>query len=98
MTEALDELEQLDAQEYAGTLTGFDELAIERAFRHSLDDMSNLSAVRALLFVRLRREKGLKDSAAFTAAMAATQSDLATVWVKPDTSEADAEGEAQPPA
>jgi hypothetical protein len=99
-TEQLDPLagmDKVDGEEYATTLTGFDELAIERAFGRSLDKLPALTTMRALLFIRLRRE-GAKDHDAFRTSMELRLGRLEEVFVKPrkdqDEDEGDAPGEA----
>lgn len=78
---------RIDAQEYARTLTGFDEIAIEKAFRKDLDDLSGNMSVRALMFVKLRRD-GEKDGPAYTAAMQATAGQLRDMWSPGDEAQA----------
>lgn len=58
----------LDPEEVAGSVTGFDEIAIARAFGQELTDLSELKSLRALAFV-LARRRGLDDTAAYNEVM-----------------------------
>jgi len=60
------------ANEVAGSLTGYDEIAITQAFGNPLEELSQLTVIRALLFV-LRRREGMGDHAARAVAMHTTQ-------------------------
>jgi hypothetical protein len=93
--EPLAGMEKVDGQEYAKTLTGFDELAIERVFKRPLEKLPSVVGVRALLFVRLRRE-GAKDTDAYKTAMNLTLGRLEDLFERPteDDEEEDAPGEA----
>jgi hypothetical protein len=93
---------KVDGAEFTKTLTGFDELAIERAFRRPLDDMPSIASLRALLFIRLRRE-GAKDTDAFKVAMSLTLGRMEDLFERPrdeddDEGEGDVPGEASTPA
>ncbi len=55
--------------EIAGSVTGFDEIAVEKHFGFDLFEATSASkATRALVFIQLRRD-GLKDDEAYKAAM-----------------------------
>jgi len=58
----------LTAEEFAKTLTGWDEAAIEKAFGRAPDELGGLKAARAMIFTLARRQ-GMKDPAAYSAAM-----------------------------
>jgi hypothetical protein len=75
-------------------LTGFDEVAIEQAFRADLSEVmdSGSKSVRALIFV-LKRREGLKDKEAFQYAMEVSRGDLNSHFTL--STEADASGEAE---
>lgn len=57
-----------DIQVLAKSLTGFDEIAIEKAFSLSFSDLGGTLIARALLFVVFRRE-GKNDPTAYLDAM-----------------------------
>lgn len=60
---------KLDPDEIAGSLTGFDEIAIERAFGREITDLGeSTKSLRALAFVLARRD-GLDDAAAYNQVM-----------------------------
>lgn len=62
----------LPAEEFFDTLTGFDELAIKRAFGSlpsTLAGTEPTTWIRSLVFVNLRRAEGLKDAEAYSRAM-----------------------------
>lgn len=68
--------------EFGDTLTGFDEVAIGKAFGLHLDGLAaqgGLVGVRALMFVHRRRE-GDDDKAAKAFAMDATRSEVANYF------------------
>lgn len=68
--------------EFGDTLTGFDEVAIGKAFGATLDELAargGLAGVRALIFVHRRRE-GDDDKAAKVYAMDATRSEVAAYF------------------
>lgn len=52
--------EQVSAEEMAESLTGFEEIAIERAFGAEVYDLPPVKTLRALVFVLLKRQ-GLRD-------------------------------------
>ena len=60
--------QKVSAEAFTRSLTGFEELAIQRMFKSGLGDLRDTMIARALLFVRSKRE-GLKDPDAFKAAM-----------------------------
>lgn len=65
--------------QYGDSLTGFDELAITKAFGANLDDLAasgGLASVRALVFVHRRRE-GDSDKEAKAYALEATRREVA---------------------
>jgi hypothetical protein len=60
---------KLDPEEVAGGLTGYDEIAIERAFGREITDFGDSPrALRALAFVLARRD-GLDATAAYNQVM-----------------------------
>lgn len=79
MTDAVDGTapELIDADLFARSLTGFDEVAIAQYFRVKLTKLAEdeTSFMRALLFVKARRD-GSSDQDAFRAAMTATVEDV----------------------
>jgi hypothetical protein len=86
--------EQLDAEAFVRSLTGFDELAIEKTFRRSLDQLPATVAVRAMVYVRLRRE-GAKDTDAYRTAMGMPLGDVEPLFRRADPEAGDSEsGEA----
>lgn len=56
-------------------LTGFDEIAIEKTFKHDLDSLRFSMQLRALVFVASRRN-GANDKDAYEQAMSLTVKDL----------------------
>jgi hypothetical protein len=83
--------EKLDPQEFSQTLNGFDELAISRMFGSDISELAATLQVRALEFVRLRRE-GMKDRDAHRRVMEMLRVELEEQW-KNDNSEADQAGD-----
>lgn len=59
------------ATQMVRSLTGWDEVAIERMFRSKVGDLSSTMAARAAVFVQLRREGG-DDRNAYGQAMGMT--------------------------
>lgn len=75
---------RLDPEQVAGSCTGFDELAIERAFGRELTDLGESTrALRALLFV-VRRRGGLSDTDAYRAVMNLSLDELMGHFEEPD--------------
>lgn len=64
----------LTVEDAARSLTGFDELAVERAFGKDIGELSAVRVTRALVFV-LQRRLGLDDTAAYNAAMGMSLAD-----------------------
>lgn len=60
---------QMTASELLDSLTGFDEIAIEKAFGKTLDEMGQRDLARALIFVKERRFNNLPDAKAREVAM-----------------------------
>jgi hypothetical protein len=55
---------------FIGTLTGYDEQAIERAFGKEITDLGESpKTLRALAMIQFRRDKGLDPTKAYVAAM-----------------------------
>lgn len=88
------ETEKLNSQEMTRSLTGFDEIAIKKAFGARFEDLEGMFFARSLLFVQMRRE-GAGDAAAFKAVMEMTFGDVEDRFDKPA---ADAEGNSGGPA
>lgn len=63
------------AQEAMSSLTGFDEIAIEKAFGKELDELSGRDTVRAIIFV-LERRAGASDKDAKAYALGVSMGDL----------------------
>lgn len=59
---------RIDMEEMTRSLTGFDEIAIERAWGKAFNDLGGTTLARALLFVAERRD-GMKDADAYRAVM-----------------------------
>ena len=86
--------ERLDPEQVAGSCTGFDELAIERAFGRELTDLGESTrALRALLFVVHRRD-GMSDPDAYRSAMSLTLDELMGHFEQPDGDDVAAQIEA----
>lgn len=85
----------LSPSAFLDTLTGFDELAIKRAFSAPIGDLDKVALLRGLAFVHIRRETGAKDSDAYRQAMELPQGVLGDLFADEDDIEAD-EGKAQP--
>jgi hypothetical protein len=83
--------DRIRSREFTKSLTGWDEIAIRKAFGSSLEDLEGSLIPRALLFVQRRRE-GAKDAQAYIAAMDLPMGDLEKLF------ESDAEGKADGPA
>lgn len=69
--------EQINVEELASSLNGFEELAIVKAFGFQMQefDSHGTMGARALLFIAKKRE-GAKDSEAYKAAMTVPQKEL----------------------
>lgn len=89
MTSAPDTKTLLDPEELAGSVTGFDEIAIAKAFDMDLVDMQQKGRstlmMRALLFV-VRRREGMKDGEARKAVLEMTLGEVMEAF---DTDEPD---------
>jgi hypothetical protein len=72
-----------NAREFSRSLTGFDELAIMKAFRKPWTELEGMFAGRALLFVQLRRD-GAKDADAYRVSMEITAGDIEDLFSIPD--------------
>jgi len=82
----------MSAEEFMNSLTGFDEIAIEKAFGLDILDMPEkrqTAFLRALVFVAKRRE-GLKDADAKAAALGMTLGEILAAF-KADDVEVDPE-------
>jgi len=85
---------RLDPEQVAGSCTGFDEIAIERAFGRELTDLGESTrALRALLFVVHRRD-GMSDPDAYRSAMSLTLDELMGHFEQPDGDDVAAQIEA----
>lgn len=86
MTETTD---HMPLDELAESLNGFEELAVQKAFGFSLDQLEGQGtiAVRAFAFVEFKRD-GQKDPAAYKAAMEMTLRELTDRY--PELAEDDA--------
>lgn len=86
------QVEKIDAEEAAGSVTGYDEIAIAKAFGLDLVDMQEQKkgtlTMRALLFITRRRE-GLSDKDAYRSVMEMRLSDVLDAF-DTDAAEADA--------
>lgn len=65
----------MTAEEISESLTGFDEIAITKAFHTPLHQLEGTLPARALVFV-LKRRAGLTDGEAYKASMELSQSSL----------------------
>jgi hypothetical protein len=65
----------MDPRTYPATLTGFDEIALVKAFGSAIEDLSATMASRAMLFT-YRRRLGDDDRTAYETAMNITLHDL----------------------
>lgn len=68
--------EKINVEEFSRSLNGFDDVAISGAFGKRFAHMEDFETGRALLFIWLKREHGMKDKDARQAAMAATVGNL----------------------
>lgn len=68
----------MDIKVMAKSLTGFDEIAIRKAFASPFEDLSGMFGTRALLFTQLRRD-GATDADAFKVVMDATVGEIMEV-------------------
>lgn len=85
---------KLDIDAYTRSLTGFDEIAIERFFGKGIGALSGTLQARALLFVEARRA-ATSDQEAFRASMQATIGDVEArfTWNDDDDDQAEQEEE-----
>jgi hypothetical protein len=100
MTDVLkltDKWVKTDAQAFADGLNGFEELAIERFFKRGIDELPATIVVRALMFIRLRRD-GVKDPLAYRASMTVLLSRLRELFTNDRTDEGDEGGKDSDPA
>lgn len=76
----------LDAEAIADSLTGFDEIAIELAFKAPFTKLGGdeFRLLRALYFTHLRRAAGATDKAAWRAAMEIPMRDLRGLFADAD--------------
>lgn len=75
---------KLDPEEVAGSVTGFDEIAVERAFGRELTDLGeSTKSLRALAFV-LARRRGLDDTAAYNEVMGQTLNEVMDLFALDD--------------
>lgn len=75
-------------QEFIGTLTGFDELAIQRCFGKEVTEFEGSPrALRCLAFINIKRTEGLDDTRAYNAAMALPLSDVLDMFDLDDEDE-----------
>lgn len=75
----------MSADDFFGTLNGFDEIAIARAFDAEIDTLRKrpFTFLRALVFIDQRR-RGKTDAEAKTAALEVTMSDLGDYFPDPE--------------
>jgi hypothetical protein len=95
MTTTKDTATEKPTIEYVvGSLTGFDELAIEKAFGESFGDLGGSMSLRALVFVLERRTK-ITDKEAYGIAMRKTLAEVRDTFApdEDDKDDEDAEGE-----
>jgi hypothetical protein len=96
MTTTETETEKPTVEDVTGSLTGFDELAIEKAFGHGIGDLGGTMTLRALVFTLERRTK-VTDKDAYGAAMRKTLAEVRDTFAdddEDDKDDKDAEGEA----
>lgn len=60
--------EKINYREFASSLTGFEEIAVQRSFGHELDELGKTILARALLFIQAKRD-GAKDADAYRTVM-----------------------------
>lgn len=65
------------------SLTGFDELAIEKMFKKPVDELDGIKLVRAIVFVQERRT-GLDDKTAYNKMMNLTVGQVSDRFAKED--------------
>lgn len=85
-TEQTEQPEKLSLSDTVGSLSGFEEIAIEERFGATIGAILNVSlskAGRALLFIKHRRE-GLKDSEAYKRAMELRLVDVSNLFFTDD--------------
>lgn len=83
--------EKVDITEFSKTITGFDEIAIRKAFGSPFEDLPGMTATRSLLFVRERRN-GANDKDAYKTVMEMTVGEIIDLLP-----ERDSEGNGQSP-
>lgn len=69
------ERREVTATDVAKSINGYDELAIARAFGKDVDELRGTMAIRAVVFLQLRRE-GVKDAEAKRGCMELTVTEL----------------------
>lgn len=72
----------LTVEDAARSLTGFDEIAVERTFGRDIGELSATRVTRALVFV-MQRRLGLDDTAAYNAAMGMSLADCEAQFAEP---------------
>lgn len=83
--------DRLSSRDVVNSLTGFDELAIEKRFGRTVEDLAENTGttfLRALLYAVERRRAGVSDQQAYEAAMSATFGGLQERFA-PDDADAD---------
>jgi hypothetical protein len=79
------ETERINAEDFAKSLNGFEELAIRKAFGVGISELEGTMVPRAILFINEKRN-GLKDFDAYNSAMLLTLSAIEGRFeVAPDT-------------
>jgi len=74
----------VNIEEMAGSLTGFDEIAIEQSFKRPLTELSETMQARALAFV-LARRKGSTDTEAYGYCMRSTLTVIMSLLDTPES-------------
>lgn len=93
MNTPTDEVKRYDFESIANSMTGFDEIAIERVFGRGFKNLDAGTLMgRAILFVQWRRE-GMKDTAAYQKAMNLTIIEMEAMFTDLDEDDDD-EGKA----
>jgi hypothetical protein len=75
-----------------GSLTGFDEVAVQGKFRSDIADLTSTMTLRALAFVLLRRQDGMDDKSAYSRAMNMTLLEVKDMFAIGDEDAGDSEG------
>jgi len=87
---------RIDARDMSRSLTGFDEIAIRKAFGDAFESLKGMFAGRSLVFVHFRRD-GMKDADAHRRSLELTVGELEIIFRNDEDAEGNADGSTEIP-